>query len=273
MNNKVVLITGASSGFGKFTALELIKKGYTVYGAARRVEQMKELEAAGGFAIKMDVTSDESVEAGVQQIIKKEGKIDALVNNAGYGSYAFLETANIEQMQRMFAVNVWGTVRVSQHVLPHMRKQGNGSVVNLSSIVGKVSTAFLGFYAASKHAVEALSDAMRQEVGRFGINVSIIEPGAFSTGFDGVVLDEMKQVNAGEAYQPIVDNFIPYFKNMYEKAPTPEPVVNAIISAIEKSKPKTRYAVGSDAKGGIMMKGILGDRTFDNIMLGQMKMK
>ncbi len=270
---KVVLITGASSGFGKFTALELIKKGYIVYGAARRVEQMKELETAGGHAVKMDVTNDESVKAGVDQIVKEQGKIDALVNNAGYGSYAFVETADIDQMKRMFEVNVWGTVRVSQHVLPYMRKQKAGAIVNLSSIVGKVSTAFLGFYAASKHAVEALSDAMRQEVGRFGINVSIIEPGAFSTGFDGVVLDELKQVNAGEAYQPIVDNFIPYFKDMYEKAPTPEPVVKAIINAIEKKKPKTRQAVGMDAKGGITMKGMLGDRTFDSIMLGQMKMK
>ncbi|MBD0401789.1 oxidoreductase [Flammeovirga sp. EKP202] len=273
MSKKVVLITGASSGFGKFTALELIKKGYVVYGAARRIEHMKELETTGGFAIKMDVTSDESVEAGVQQIIKEQGQIDALVNNAGFGSYGFVETTNIDHMKRMFEVNVWGTVRVSQYVLPHMRKQGKGSIVNLSSIVGKVSTAFLGFYAASKHAVEALSDAMRQEVGRFGINVSIIEPGAFSTGFDGVVLDELKLIKAGEAYQPILDSFIPYFKKMYENAPTPEPVVKAIISAIEKSKPKTRYSVGVDAKGGIMMKGMLGDRTFDNIMLGQMKMK
>ncbi|WP_421918401.1 oxidoreductase [Marinifilum sp.] len=273
MSKKVVLITGASSGFGKFTALELIKKGYIVYGAARRVEQMNELVSAGGKAIKMDVTQDDSVKSGVDQIIEKEGRIDALVNNAGFGSYGFIETTNIDHMKRMYDVNVWGLVRVSQHVLPHMRKMQKGSIVNISSIVGKVSTAFLGFYASSKHAVEALSDAMRQEVKRFGINVSIVEPGAFSTGFDDVVLKELEAVNPGEAYQPIVDNFIPYFKKMYEKAPSPEPVVNAIIKAIEEKNPKTRYAVGMDAKGGIMMKGLLGDRTFDNMMLGQMKMK
>ncbi|HAA12309.1 MAG TPA: short-chain dehydrogenase/reductase [Cytophagales bacterium] len=271
--SKVILVTGASSGFGKFTALELIKKGYTVYGAARRLEQMKELVQQGGFAIKMDVTSEQSVADSIATIIKKEGRIDALVNNAGYGAYGFIETTNIDQMKRMFEVNVWGAIRVSQHVLPHMRKAQSGSIINISSIVGKVSTAFLGFYAASKHAVEAISDAMRQEVGRFGINVSIIEPGAFSTGFDDVVLKELEEVHPGPAYQPIVDSFIPYFRNMYEKAPTPEPVVKAIVSAIESKKPKTRQAVGSDAKGGIMMKGLLGDRTFDNIMLGQMKMK
>ena len=269
---KVILVTGASSGFGKFTALELIKKGYTVYGAARRVEQMQELVSAGGHALKMDVTNDDSVESGVNQIIDEQGKIDVLVNNAGYGSYAFIESADIDQMKRMFEVNVWGTVRVSQHVLPHLREQGAGRIVNISSIVGKVSTAFLGFYAASKHAVEALSDAMRQEVGRFGIKVSMVEPGAFSTGFDDKVLEEMKDVQAGEAYQGIVDSFMPFFKDMYSKAPTPEPVVKAIVNAIESNNPKSRYAVGTDAKGGIFMKGLLSDKTFDKVMLGQMKM-
>lgn len=270
---KIVLVTGASSGFGKFTAIELIKRGYTVYGAARRVEQMLDLVDLGGHAIKMDVTADDSVKAGVEQIIKEQGKIDALVNNAGYGSYGFIETADIDQMKRMYEVNVWGLVRVSQHVLPYMRKEKSGNIINVSSLVGKVSIAFIGFYSSSKHAVEALSDAMRQEVARFGINVSVIEPGVFKTGFDGVVLDELSNVKPGEAYQPLLDNFVPMFNKMYDTAPTPEPVVKAIIKAIEKRKPKTRQAVGADAKGGIMVKGLLGDRTFDNIMLSRMKMK
>ena len=271
--SKTILITGASSGFGKLTALDLIKKGYTVYGAARRVEKMDDLVKLGGHAIKMDVTSDESVKSGVGQIIREQGKIDALVNNAGYGSYAFVETANIDQMKRMFEVNVWGMIRVSQAVLPYMREKKTGRIINISSIVGKVSMAFLGFYAASKHAVEALSDATRQEVGRFGIQVSVIEPGVFGTGFDDVVLDEFKEVKPGEAYQSIVDSFIPHFKKMYEKAPTPEPVVKAIINAINSNKPKTRYSVGMDAKGGITLRGLLRDKTFDNLLLGQLKMK
>jgi len=270
---KTVLITGASSGFGKFTALELIKKGYTVYGAARRLNKMKDLEEAGGQAIQMDVTDDTSVAKGIEQILNEQGNIDALVNNAGYGSYAFVETANIVQMKRMFEVNVWGLVRVSQHVLPHMRKQGRGRIINISSIAGKTSLAFMGFYASSKFAVEAISDALRQEVGRFGINVSVIEPGAFSTGFDDTVVNELKDVNPGEAYQSIVDNFIPEFKKIYSKAPTPEPVVKAIITAIDSKNPKTRYPVGMDAKMGVLMKKWIGDKTMDNLMLGQMKMK
>jgi len=114
---------------------------------------------------------------------------------------------------------------------------------------------------------------MRQELGRFGINVSIIEPGVFATEFDEVVLKELKEIKAGEAYQPLVDNFIPAFKKMYEKGPSPEPVVNAIIKAIESKKPKTRQAVGMDSKAGVKAKKFLSDRTFDKILLGQLNMK
>ncbi|BDD07241.1 oxidoreductase [Aureibacter tunicatorum] len=270
---KVVLVTGASSGFGKFTALELIKKGYTVYGAARRVNKMQELNEAGGHSIAMDVTNDESVDEGIKQIIKEQGRIDVLVNNAGYGSYSFIETADLEQMKRMYDVNVWGLVRVTQHVLPYMRKEKKGKIINISSIAGKASLAFMGFYSSSKFAVESISDALRQEVGRFGIDVAIIEPGAFSTGFEDTVFNELKEVKVGEAYQPILDNFTPSFKKTYENAPTPEPVVKAIVSAIERKKPKTRYAVGMDAKMGVFMKSLLSDRIFDNMMLSQMNMK
>jgi NADP-dependent 3-hydroxy acid dehydrogenase YdfG len=270
--NKVVLVTGASSGFGKYTALELIKKGYTVYGAARRVAQMKDIQEAGGVALNMDVTSDESVKIGIETIIKQQGKIDVLVNNAGFGSYGFIETTNIDHMKRMYDVNVWGLVRVSQHVIPYMRKQNSGSIINVSSIVGEVSAGFLGFYASSKHAVEAISDAMRQEVKQFGINVSIVQPGVFSTGFDDVVLKELEEVETGKEYEKFYNNFIPYFKNMYEKAPSPEPVVNAIVDTIESAKPKTRKAVGKDAKTLKLVKNIISDKTFDKMLLSQIKM-
>lgn len=270
---KTILITGASSGFGKFTALELINKGYTVYGAARRVEQMAELEKAGGHAIKMDVTSEESVIQGVDQVIEEQGQIDVLVNNAGYGAYDFIETADIEQMKRMYDVNVWGTIRLCQAALPHMRKQSRGKIINLSSVAGKMSIAFMGLYASSKHAVEAISDALRQEVGRFGISVSIIEPGAFRTGFEDKVYEELKDTQIEEPYKAIADKFLPQLKAIYDKAPTPEPVVEAIISAIESDDPKTRYTVGTDAKMGVLMSSIVGDKTMDRMMMSQMKLK
>lgn len=270
---KTILITGASSGFGKFTALDLINKGYTVYGAARRVEQMDDLVKAGGHALKMDVTQEASVIEGVDKLIEEQGKIDVLVNNAGYGAYNFIETADIEQMKRMYDVNVWGTIRLCQAVLPHMRHAKGGKIINLSSVAGRMSVAFMGLYASSKHAIEAISDALRQEVGRFGIAVSIIEPGAFRTGFEDKVYDELKDANIQEPYKAIADKFLPQLKEIYDKAPTPEPVVEAIISAIESSDPKTRYPVGTDAKMGVLMSSIVGDKTMDRVMMSQMKLK
>lgn len=173
----------------------------------------------------------------------------------------------------MFDVNVWGLLRVSQTVLPFMREKKSGKIINISSVVGKISTGFLGFYSATKHAVEAISDATRQEVGRFGIKVAIVEPGAFKTGFDDVVLDELKEVKVGEAYQGILDRFIPAFKKMYEKAPSPEPVVRVIEKIIKQKNPKIRYPAGVDAKFGIIAKDILHDRIFDKLIMKQMNIK
>lgn len=269
---KVILITGASAGFGKQTTLALIAEGHCVYGAARRLDKMQDLVDAGGHALKMDVTDDASVEIGVAKIIAEQGHIDALVNNAGYGAYDFIETASIEQMKKMYDVNVWGMVRVSQQVLPHMRKRQQGRIVNISSLTGKVSMAFLGLYASSKHAVEAISDALRQEVSRFGIDVAIIEPGAFQTDFESTMLSELKEANHGPAYQPIADRFIPHLGKIYAKSPTPEPVVEAIVSAIGSAKPKTRYVVGQDAKMVLGLNKLLGDRTVDGLILKQLKL-
>jgi len=272
MDQKVVLITGASSGFGKLVAMGLIEKGMIVYGAARRVDKMQDIVARGGHAIKMDVTAESTIQEGIDQIIKEQGRIDVLINNAGYAAYGFVETTDIDHLKRMFDVNVWGMVRCTQKVLPCMRKQNSGTIINISSIVGKVSAGFLGFYAASKHAVEAISDATRQEVGRFGINVSVIEPGAFKTGFDDVVHDELKKVETSEIYQPILKRFISFFDKLYSKAPTPEPVVKAIIKIVYSDKPRIRIAVGSDAKMGIMLKSLVSDKLFDSLMLKQLNM-
>ncbi len=141
---KTILITGASSGFGKLAAKQLIEKGYVVYGAARRVEQMQELADLGGHAIQMDVTNDESVKQGVAQIVKEQRKIDVLVNNAGYAQYGIMETTELEHAKKQYDVNVFGLVRVSQAVLPHMRKQKSGTIINLSSVAGKVSFPMAG---------------------------------------------------------------------------------------------------------------------------------
>lgn len=268
---KVILISGGSSGFGKMAALELIKSGHIVYGAARRIEQMQELIDAGGHAIKLDVTSDESVKSGVELVLKEQGRIDALINNAGYGCYDFVETADIAQMKQMYEVNIWGLVRLTQAVLPYMRMQKKGSIINISSLVGKLSMGVFGFYSSTKHAVEAISDALRQEVCKFGIDVTVIEPGVFRTGFESVVEKEMESINAGKVYFKSLENFICFFKNMYDKGATPEPVVEAIVHALISKKPKTRYKVGSDAKALIFMRKLLSDRAYDKIILKRLK--
>ena len=154
---KIILITGASSGIGKDTALQLIKEGHIVYGAARRIEKMQDLVAAGGKAIKMDVTREEDVKATVQQVLKEQGKIDVLFNNAGYGLFGAVELITIEEARRQFDVNIFGLARMTKEVIPLMREQGKGTIINMSSVGGKVYSPFGAWYHGTKHALEGLS--------------------------------------------------------------------------------------------------------------------
>ncbi len=264
--NKVILITGASAGFGNLAAKELLKQGHTVYAGARRLEKMRDLEKFGAKIYKMDVTSDKDVDIVVADIIKKEGKIDVLLNNAGYGGYGMVEAVSLEEAKHQFDTNVFGLARVTKAVLPHMRNKKSGTIINMSSVVGKVSSPMIGWYGASKHAVESLSDALRAEVKGLGINVAIIEPGAMNTEFLDVALKQIQTVEHPQEYKANVLNFIEGFKKNYEKAPGPESVVKAILKATNSNNPKTRYKVGSDCKMAMMMHSILPDKTMDNVM-------
>lgn len=268
--SKVVLITGASSGFGKQLALSLLAKDYIVYGAARRTAEMQELIDRGGYALPMDVTNTASISRAVAEVVEQSGRIDVLVNNAGLGVFDFVETANLEQMKAMFDVNLWGLVAVTQQVLPQMRTQESGRIINISSVVGQVSSAVLGFYAASKHAVEAISDAMRQEVGRFNIKVAIIEPGVFSTEFDEVLFKGMNKLDAESVYRPMLERFQRSVERSYARAPQPTAVVSTITDAIESRNPKTRYIVGTDAKSAITASRLLSDKAIDKLILSQL---
>ena len=167
--SKVILITGASSGIGFTTAKSLAEQGYKVYGAARRVEKMEELKQYGVTPIKMDVTSEESVNEAVEQVIAAEKRIDVLVNNAGYGSYGAVEDVSIDEARRQFEVNVFGLAILTKKVLPYMRQQHSGTIINVSSMGGRLTTYFGAWYHATKYAVEAFSDALRMEVSDFGI--------------------------------------------------------------------------------------------------------
>ncbi|MBO4763534.1 MAG: SDR family NAD(P)-dependent oxidoreductase [Candidatus Methanomethylophilaceae archaeon] len=172
MEKQVILITGASSGIGYETAEALAKMGHMVYGAARRTEKIAPLEALGVVPIKMDVTDEKSLQAGVQAILEKEGRIDILINNAGYGSLGAIETVPIEEARRQMEVNVFAIARLTQLVLPGMRAKRHGRIINISSLAGKMTIPFGGWYNISKYSVEAFSDALRMETRPFGIKAS-----------------------------------------------------------------------------------------------------
>ena len=189
--NKVALVTGASSGIGMETALELKNAGFIVYGAARSMDKLKSLESKGIKIIQLDITNEASMLNCVESIVKSEGRLDILVNNAGFGLYGAIEDVSMDEARRQFEVNVFGLARISQLALPHMRKNNFGRIINISSMGGKMYTSFGGWYHASKFAVEALSDCMRLETEKFGVDVVVVEPGGTKTNWGFISADNL----------------------------------------------------------------------------------
>ncbi len=274
MKKKVILVTGASAGIGKSTALQLIKEGHIVYGAARRIEKMKELEEAGGFALKMDVLNEDEMTAGVQQITDKHGGIDVLVNNAGYAVYGSVEDITIDEARRQFEVNIFGLARLTQLVLPNMREKKSGTIINISSVGGKIFTPLGSWYHATKHALEGWSDCLRMEVEQFGIDVVIIEPGAIKTEFIDVMNQPMLDRSADGPYEAMAKALDKAGKEAYEKKGRhsgPEVIANTISKAIAASRPKTRYASGAMAGLLLFLRKWLSDRGFQKMLMSQLK--
>lgn len=268
MNKKVALITGASSGIGKETALELLKKDFIVYAAARRTDKMQDLTAKGIHPISLDVTNDESMINCVNEIIKKEGRIDVLVNNAGYGSYGAIENVPMEEARRQVEVNVFGLARMTQLVLPSMRKNKFGKIVNISSMGGKVWTKFGGWYHATKFAVEGFSDCLRLELEPFGIDVIVVEPGGIKTDWGIIAAQNLKTASANgvyaEAASKSADGMIKNYTGT--QLSKPELIARTICKAVTVRKPKTRYLVGFMAKPMVFIKNIFGDRVYDRMI-------
>lgn len=193
---RVALVTGASSGIGAATARRLAADGQTVYGAARRLDRLQELAADGVIPLAMDVTDEASMRAGIESIVREHGRLDVLVNNAGYGSYGALEDVPLEEARRQFEVNVFGAARLMQLVLPQMRAQRSGRIINVSSMGGQIYTPLGSWYHATKFALEAISDCVRVEVAPFGVDVVIIEPGGIRTEWGGIAADNLIQTSA-----------------------------------------------------------------------------
>lgn len=261
-----MLVTGASAGIGKAIAHRLLSDGWTVYGAARRVERMSDIESEGAKAVFLDVTDDESMRACVDAILEAEGRLDALINNAGYGSYGAIEEVDLDEARRQFEVNVFGLARLTQLVIPSMRRRGAGRIVNISSMGGRIWMPIGGWYHATKHAVEVLSDALRVEVRPFGIDVVVVQPGAIESEWSDVAADTLDESAEGTAYPELAGAMSRILRD-YDSASPPEVVAGAVAKALRAGKPRRRYAVPSDARLLIFLKWLLPEWAWERLVL------
>lgn len=267
---KVALVTGASSGIGYDTAIRLVKAGYMVYGAARRTDLLGKLAAWGAKGISLDITNQESIKNCVEEIIKAEGRIDLLVNNAGYGLGGSIEDVPLEEAKNQFEVNVFGLAQISRLVLPYMRKQGEGRIINISSMAGRFSSPFLGWYHASKYCVEALSDALRLEVMDFGVKVILIEPGLIQTNWGKIAADNIKKYSGESDYSKNASSAAKFYEENYnpqnKKASDPSIISKTVVKAATAKNPKVRYLIGTYAKPFVFFKNLFSDKFYDKVM-------
>lgn len=270
---KIILITGASSGMGKSTAKFLHAQGHKVYGAARRVNEMHDLKEMGMGIVSLDLTNDESIKNAVDTIVQQEGRIDVLINNAGYGSYGSVEDVSIEEAKRQFEVNLFGLARITQLVLPSMRQQKSGRIVNITSMGGKIYTPFGAWYHATKHAVEGWSDCLRLELKQFGIDVVVVEPGGIKTEWGTIAADNLVKTSGNGAYSKMANSIAKNLKEMYSgnRLTQVDVLGRTIAKAATDRKPKIRYVKGYMAKFSIFVRKWFGDRIFDKVIMSQIK--
>lgn len=269
---KTALVTGASSGMGKAIAKRLIEDGYQVFVAARSVDKMQDLARLGATSLRMDVSKDEDIIAAVKTIEGETGGVDVLVNNAGFGLLGPVEDISIDEARYQFEVNVFGAARLTQLLLPAMRTKGSGTIVNITSMGGKIYTVLGAWYHATKHALEGWSDCLRLEVEPFGIRVVVIEPGLIETGFGDAATQNLLERSAGGAYANLAKRVAASIGNSYGRGRGTDPsvVADVVSKAVSTSRPKTRYAVGKYAKPMIWTRKWLGDRVFDRLIKSMM---
>ncbi len=264
--NKTALVTGASSGIGEATARRLHEQGYTVYAAARRVDRMAGLERDGIRIVRMDVTDDISMTAVVERILADTGRIDLLVNNAGYGSYGAVEDVAMDEARYQLEVNLFGLARLTQLVTPHMRERGSGRIVNVSSIGGKGSEPLGGWYHAAKYAVEGLSDALRMELRPHGIDVVVIEPGAIRTEWGQIARDSLLKASGDTAYAEQAEALARLHDSAAGIAVEPEVIADTILTASTARRPRARYVAPRNARVMLFVMRFLSDRARDAVM-------
>jgi len=270
-----VLITGCSSGIGRATAIEAARSGHQVFATARTRESLADLAARDGIhALALDVTDASSIRAAVAAMLERAGRVDALVNNAGYGQYGAVEDVSAEEWRRQFDVNFFGAVEATRAVLPAMRQARRGTIVNVSSVAGKIAIPFAAPYCASKHALEALSDSLRVEVAPYGIRVVVVEAGPISTRFTERARETVARMLASPGPYSL------FYRNAERAMDTdfqagslpPEAVAQIIVRAIESDRPKTRYRITPMARVLIPLRRLLPDRFFDRRMKKTLKL-
>src|SRR3954466_3573206 len=267
---QTVLITGCSSGIGRATAERLAARGFTVYATARRVESIADLEARGCRVLALDVTDEDSMQAAVRTVVEEHGAVGALVNNAGYSQSGAIEEVPLDEVRRQFETNVFGLVRMCQLVLPGMRAQGHGRIVNVSSMGANFTFPGGGFYHATKYAVEAISDALRFEVKHFGIDVVIVQPGIIRTGFADAATDAIHSATAATGpYAAFNAAVARPPQSAYHAGPLarlggePETVARTIERAIASRSPKVRYRVTPSARLLVGQRPLITDPMWD----------
>lgn len=260
----VALVTGASSGIGKDIASHLLDAGYAVYAAARRVDRMAHLERAGAEVLALDVTVEQSIVEAIDWIVRTSGRIDVLVNAAGYGQYGALEDVPMGEARRQLETNLFGLARVVQLCLPVMRAQGSGRILNISSIGGKFALPLGGWYHASKFALEGYSDALRNEVRQFGIHVVVIEPGGVASEWESIAADEASRFSGAGPYGEMVAKFR---KMQGRKAPPPSVVSDMVMKALRAPRPAIRYSGGMGARPLLFLRRRVSDRMFDRLVM------
>src|SRR4051812_14140890 len=265
---QVALVTGGSSGIGACTVRELLDAGFVVYTVARRVDRMQPLVEQGAHAFAMDVTDDASMVAGIDRIIHEHGRIDVLVNNAGYGSYGAVENVPIDEARRQFEVNVFGLARLTQLVTPGMRVRGDGRIINVSSVGGKFYQPLGAWYHATKFAVEGFSDSLRLELAPYGIRVVIVEPGPIRTEWNTIARDGLVENSAGTAYEEQAEAVRARMESgdgpMLSSGP--DVVGRKIVKAATARRPRTRYPVGRGAGSVVRARRLLPDRALDAVI-------
>ena len=274
MPSKAVLITGCSSGIGRATAERLAAAGWKVYATARRFETIADLRERGCETLALDVTDEASMNAAVATVSEAEGAVGVLVNNAGYSQSGAVESVPIDEVRRQFETNVFGLIRMCQLVLPGMREQRWGKIVNISSMGGRITFPGGGVYHASKYAVEAISDALRFEVGGFGVDVILVEPGLIVTNFGDTAAASVAQTGTGGPYAHFNQEVASrteeaYTGPMARLGGPPEAVAKTIADALAADRPKPRYPVTASAHLLINSRRLTPDRLWDRMMRAQ----